>query len=412
MRKCSLILLLAMAFVLTIAAAGFCVENEIGEPCMACDGGKDAGWSYGLTIKMNHCDPTAQGTTCPCPTFDYELGSDGGGYCATQDVEGIIFKLCDCDKIDEMSTAKSYAIRLTLMEPASGVYWTDMNPANADYTTCLSDFNEGKAEDCPDAPTELSTAQIRVGSFQDPALTGGNYCLDPCDASATKRSLSYFSNTAGQTLYASADHPGDCCFTCGTNRVKSVQTCYTDLMQNLQSILLIDIPTMVYDPNDINVQLGTAVKVKVEIVEMPDNGDICAGACKIMCECLVKVGEFGDCTPQGCSLCLPYLAVDSVWWTGLALTNPTMSADTVAITIYADGQTETTTVTVDPKSVKTINVGDMLGDLPEAPMYGSITSSGAVEGFVMIGTGLDAVQGYVAPDGPCGCGSVYHGNVD
>ncbi len=407
MRKSSLILLLAMAFVLTIAAAGFCVENEIGEPCIACDGGKDAGWDYGLTIKMSHCDPTLQNTTCPCPTFDYELGSvQNGGYCDTQDVEGIIFKLCDCDKIDEMSTSKSYAIRLTIMEPASGVYWTDMNEVKDSYASCdWTDNPDGNDDGCP--ADGLSTAQIRVGSFPDPALTGGNYCLDPCDASATKRSLNYFSNTSGQSLYNSADHTGDCCFTCGTNRVKSVQTCYTDLMQNLQSILLIDIPTMVYDPNDINVQLGTAVQVKVEILEMPDNGDICAGACKIMCECLVKVGEFGDCTPQGCNLCLPYLAVDSDWWTGIALTNPTTSTDTVAITLYADGQSETTTVSVDPMSVKTVNASDLLGALPEAAMYGNIVSSGSVEAFVMIGTGMDAVQGYVAPDGPCGCGADY-----
>jgi len=48
-------------------------------------------------------------------------------------------------------------------------------------------------------------------------------------------------------------------------------------------------------------------------------------------------------------------------------------------------------------------------DLPEAAMYGNIVSDGMVEAFVMIGTGMDAVQGYVAPTGPCGCGAGYYG---
>jgi len=405
MRKSSLILLLVMAFVLTSVAAGFCVVNEVGEPCKICT--DKHGWKYGLQIELKDCEVTQTVSSCPCPLFDYEMGT---GYCPTQDVQGILFKLCDCEDYNDtdFTATGSYAIRLTIMEPASGVYWTNANPAK---TACAYTAAPSPQTCVPDANTS-----IRVTSFPDPDLTPSmthGYCVDPCDASVyalSRHDIGYSSATVGQTLYDALGTPADtCCFTCGTERVMSIKTCYAPIMGSGEPLLLIDIPTMVYDPNDINVVLGTAVKVKVEILTLPEDGDVCVGGCKVLCDCIVKVGEFSNCSPQGCSLCLPYLAVDSDWWTGLALTNPTKSIDTVEITIYADGQSETATVTVDAKSVKTINIGDLLADmsLPEAPMYASIISDGSIEGFVMVGTGMDAVQGYVAPMGPCGCGSQY-----
>ena len=429
MRKSSLILLLAMAFVLTTVVSGFCVVNEVGEPCVICDGGKGVGWDYGLQIKMDKCDTAVQGTVCPCPTFDYELGDvtantdpayqsipnyNYPGYCDGQDVQGIIFKLCDCEKIAEMSTASSYAIRLTIMEPASGVYWTNQNVAKQD---CY----DAAVEDCTDAGTlPLAAGSVYVSSHEDPALSGGNYCIDPCDATdGSANALSYYSATAGQSLYDPSANAGiDCCFTCGTNRVKAVQTCYSRIMNNLESILVIDIPTLVYDPNDINVQLGTAVKVKVEIVEMPAGGDICAGACKSICECIVKIGEFTDCSPDGCTLCLPYLpAADSGWWAGMAFTNNCSKPALVELSFFAAGTTAKYTFAVPAKSVETLVLSAILDDLAglatDAPIYVNVVAAAAIDtkiegacgvsAYVMMGNGTEA-QGYVAPYGPCGCG--------
>ena len=133
MRKSSLILLLAMAFVLTTVVAGFCVENEVGEPCKTCDGKN--GWTYGLEIDYQECSISQTVSGCPCPTFDYEKGSEaGGGYCDTQDVLGVIFKVCDCEQAASIVTSKDYAIRLTIMEPASGVYWTANNLHNDSFS--------------------------------------------------------------------------------------------------------------------------------------------------------------------------------------------------------------------------------------------------------------------------------------
>ena len=409
MRKSSLILLLAMAFVLTTVAAGFCADEIISEPCVKanCVKGAKASWTYGQQIELEKCNPDlSQGPACPCPTFDYELGSEyqGGNYCDKHDVRGIIFKVCDCEKIGEFNTANSYAIRLTIMEPAGGVYWTNSNVARGDVN-CYPDV---AASDCPPA-APLAGDKVRIGTFEDPALTGGDYCLDPCDASATKEAVDYYSLTPGQTLFDTGSNTVDCCFTCDNNRVTTVQTCYYPMMQNLQSVLLIDIPTMVYDPNEADIKLGVSVKVKVEIVEMPDTGDICAGACKILCDCLVDVGTFSECFSAQCSLCLPYLALGDGWWTGLALTNAWKGDVKATITFYADGESASKEVTVPAKSVEAINIGDVLAelDLPtDKPMYAGIISEHGLQGYVTIGYGLELAQGYLAPLGDCrGCGT-------
>ena len=412
MRKSSLILLLAMAFVLSTVAAGFCADDGIiTEPCIQAQCTKNAKtpWTYGQKIEWQKCDPTVQGAVCPCPTFDYELGSEytGGNYCNTHNVRGIIFKLCDCDKIDEFSTAKSYAIRLTIMEPAGGVYWTNSNVARGD----MGCYTDATNIDC--SGQTVAGDKIRVGTFEDPALTGGDYCLDPCDASATKTALDYYSMTPTQTLFDTSSNTTDCCFTCGNNRVTTVQTCYTDLMKNLQSILLIDIPTLVYDPSEADVQLGTAVKIKVEIVEMPDNGDICAGACKIMCDCLVEIGQFSECFSGQCGLCLPYMAFGDGWWTGVALTNAEKTAAKAKINFFVDGQSASKDIVIPAQSLETLNIGDILAELnlpADKPMYAEIASDGSISGYVTIGYGLELAQGYLAPwaiNGHCGCGASF-----
>ena len=404
MRKSSLILLLAMAFVLSTVAAGFCVVNEVGEPCVICTDKSD-GWSYGLEIELSDCSISQTNKYCACPLFDYELGSvtltetHDGGYCDIQNVKGVLFKLCDCEKIAEMSTASSYALRLTIMEPASGVYWTDQNTMRSDQT-CSYD-----AITC----TESTTGAVYVSTHEDPSLTGGSYCVDPCDASASRYAMDYYSATTGQALYSPATQSDeDCCFTCGTNRVKAVQTCYGQILSNLESLMLIDLPTLVYDPTDINVQLGTAVKVKVELVEMPDDTDICAGACKSICECIVKIGEFSNCSPVGCTLCLPYMpAVNSGWWTGMAFTNPAKSPVEVKVTFYAAGTSASYTFVVPAKSSDSFVLNSILDDLvgldTTAPIYATATGSGAINAFVMMGDGFQA-QGYLGLAGACGCG--------
>ncbi len=407
MRKSSLILLLAMAFVLTTVVSGFCVVNEVGEPCKICTD-KENGWKYGLEIELKECSVSQTVEMCPCPTFDYELGSlyDGqcgidGGYCDIQDVKGVLFKLCDCEKIAEMSTASSYAIRLTIMEPASGVYWTNQNPARGDQEC---DFVSDSCEEATAGPVYVST-------FQDPSLVGDSYCVDPCDASPESRhSMGYFSADAGQELYDPCTQGDeDCCFTCGTNRVKVVQTCYARLLNNLESLMLVDLPTFVYDPNDINVQIGAAVKVKVELVEQPDTGDICAGACQSICECIVKVGEFSNCSPQGCTLCLPYMpAANSGWWTGMAFTNPASTPVEVLINFYAAGTSASYTFVVPAKTSEAFVLSSILDDLvgldTTAPIYATATGSGAINAFVMMGDDFQA-QGYLAVAGDCGCGA-------
>jgi hypothetical protein len=402
----------------------------VTEPCKECLGDKHGHWNYGLQIQLKNCSPAAQ-HDCPCPLFDYEYGSGFGGsgnlpndlqsidtgYCSIQAVEGVIFKLCDCDSIDEMSTAGTYAIRLTIMTPATGVYWTTVNPQRVSKVigggSYGCDWSDDPRVHAPCTPTSVDP--IRVGAYPDPSLNGDNYCLEPCDASSYRMSLEYSEvPSTNQRLYdptnLTDEEKAKCCFTCGNNRVKAIQTCYASFMQEAKPVLLIDMPTMVYDPNDMNVALDKTVSVKVEIIEMPKNGDICLGDCKVLCDCLVKVGDFAKCATAQCNLCIPYLAMGSGWWTGIAFTNYGEKAAELAVTFYTAGSSATATVNAAAQSVTPVNVADLLSDLglpTDQPLYAKVKGGGQIQAFVTVAYGLELAQGYMAPFailGQCGCG--------
>ncbi|HDS16231.1 MAG TPA: hypothetical protein ENN66_06395, partial [Proteobacteria bacterium] len=119
MRKSSLILLLAMAFVLTTVVSGFS-SSVIDGPCKElCT----KHWGYNLYIDSKYeCGVPTQDDPgnigCPeCPLFDYESSE---GYCTSEytgsyyNAAGIVFKVCDCPDVT-FSTTKSYGIKLEIM---------------------------------------------------------------------------------------------------------------------------------------------------------------------------------------------------------------------------------------------------------------------------------------------------------
>ena len=410
MRKSSLVLLLAMAFVLTTVVAAFSADSI----CKRCEyDTKDGqGWSYGLQIDWVVCDTEEQGVVCPCPTFDYELGSAqsgtdfcDGGYCANQSVNGVLMKLCDCEAVinGDVQLDKAYALRLTIMSPASGVYWTDRDYTNPNNPHDCSVDCDGDSIVTNDGDQFVYVSSHEVS---DPAKIS-DYCVTSCEATNGDFALTYTSATAGQDFVAQ-DCTKDCCFTCDNNAVKSIKTCNSKFLGEKNPLLLIDMPEFIYDPTDPNVALGGKVEVKIELIG--ECGDICTSS-KVFCECVVDVGTFTDCVKDvTCDLCLPYLVGNGfgdAWWTGIALTNATKVASDVVITYVADGVVLTQAVAVPAQSVKSfvLSTVEDLDTLPAGkPIYAQVKSSSSLNAFVMIGNGMEA-QGYLGLCGECGCGA-------
>ena len=416
MRKSSLILLLAMAFVLTTVVAAFSADSI----CKKCEYKNKTGhgWAYGLEINWVDCDSDKQGVTCPCPTFDYELGSAqagsdfcAGGYCAKQSVNGVLMKLCDCDAVknDEVDPKEPYALRLTIMSPASGVYWTDRNWTNPGNAHNCSVDCDGAADSVTDGSQRIYVSSHEVS---DPAKVS-DYCIDSCDgATPVDFALTYVSATPGQN-FVTQDCSTDCCFTCDNNAVQAIKTCNAVFITEKNPLLLIDMPEMIWDPADPNVHLGDKVTVLVELIG--ECGSICTSS-KVYCQCLVDVGTFTKCSADAtCELCLPYMVgagFGDAWWTGIALTNAyknsmgiPMEAE-VTITYVADGVTLTQELVVPKLSVQSFMLSSVPGldTLPAGkPIYAQIQSSVGINAFVMIGNGAEA-QGYLGTAGNCCCG--------
>ena len=413
MRKSSLILLLAMAFVLTTVAAGFSssiVEGPCKEIC------KD--WNYGLKLDLTYdCEQPYQGTaTCPpCPQFDYESAR---GYCTTTsssdsvsnyNAHGIIFKVCDCPDPD-FDITKSYGIRIEIVEPATGVYFTNSNTSGGDY---------GCATGCANGTQNIYVSAL--GNTTDES----RFCPMPCDG--TPFVMGYAPVNSGKVLFDPATHDkqpdpvtGDreeCCLDCVGNLAKSVQTdCLQPFMISASPYIMIDVPTMVWDPKII--AEGDEVVIKV-IITGETGASVCP-TCNDLCDCTVKVGEFGCPKSQPakkCYTCFPYFTSldDAGWWSGFALTNASSSDATVVMKFYAGGDMASISFTVPANSVdvKALSQIPELADLAgKGAMYATAVSgiplpdggtyAPKMSGFAIMGDGAQA-YGYLSKYGDCGC---------
>ncbi|MCD6269617.1 MAG: hypothetical protein J7J71_05715 [Deltaproteobacteria bacterium] len=419
MRKSSLILLLAMAFVLTTVAAGFS-SSIVDGPCKEIC--KD--WHYGLQLDLTYdCNTPYQGTaTCPpCPQFDYESAR---GYCTTMaspgsvseyNAHGIIMKVCDCPD-PNFDITKSYGIRIEIVEPATGVYFTNSNTSGADYT-CATGCANG-------------IQNIYVSAIGD-TTDESRFCPYPCvatapAAAATAFVMAYEPVNSGKVLFDPATHDkqpdpvtGDreeCCLDCIGNLAKSIQTtCVQPFMVANSPYLMIDVPTMVWDPKII--AEGDEVVLKVIITGETDAA-VCP-TCNDLCDCTVKVGIFGceKAIPASkCYTCFPYLTAvdDEAWWAGLALTNAGSRAD-VVIEFYAGGESVSVNIPLLANSV-TVYALSQISELSalagKGPIYAQAistvpTTSGGtiaaqVTGFAIMGDGTQA-YGYLTKCGLCGC---------
>ncbi len=258
------------------------MANIVNEPCKVCPS-----WQYGLRLIYETCASTQASPPCPCATFDYESsGSFGvlGGYYIGQNVNGVLFHVCDCENINEFVINNSYAIRVTILEPASGVYFTSMNFTNPNNPHTCTLGCDGSAISVADGEQKIYlSSHPHTGADSD-------YCVTSCTEPPTDYALDYFSVTPGQTLYnpSGFEQDQDCCFPCGSNSVTSIETCSAQFLRAAMPILLIDLPMFTYDFHDISVSIGTSVRVRVSIVEYTEG--VTLG--RELCSCDILVGTF------------------------------------------------------------------------------------------------------------------------
>ena len=432
MRKSSLILLLAMAFVLTTVVAGF--SASVTEPCYECE----KGWTYGLKIAFGSgnfdsaTDQTGNTPTDDCSGyFDYEQGSQGykdhcstcddeccvyGGYCPTQDVNGVVLRVCDCPDYDEWASADSYSIKIEIID-APGVYFSDRNvsinkkmedPDNYPGNSSGDDLYGACSMEYPCGDT--SEGYIYVSSH--PKNTGETaFCAGPCD-DATPYALAYEPLNAGEVLYdlnvrnCDADYddwtPEPCDFDDVDYATAIIASCSATFMDPGMPDILIDIPTLVYDTSV--AALGQQVIIRVSILGNPEGADVCGEDCNLLCFCEVNLGTFTDCPcSSNCGWCLPYLpAVNGSWWSGIALTNADTYNDVNAtLTFYSGLETVVVYVPLAKGSVETI----ALSNIPELAPFADKTIYAAVRGadnaLVIIGNDTQS-YGYL--------GKEVHGN--
>ncbi len=442
MRKSSLILLLAMAFVLTTVVSGF--SASVTEPCHECA----KGWTYGLKIAYSPCSTPKQGTTettCECGFFDYEMGSQNrdaycdcqgtaqgccldhrwGGYCPTQHVNGVVLKVCDCEEFSSFASTDSYSLKLEIIE-GDGVYFTDSNISvnKLHYNALGNVIPNDRYYDCGlrgICGTPITgNSYVYVSSHAESTSPTTAYCLEPCP-DATPWALTYEPiDPPGvtQKLYpvCRQDVLQDCCFECEEEwMVTAVKTCKARFFQAGLPVLLIDLPTMVYTPADGGAKLGDLVRVKVTIVGdgSGEGGDVCVD-CYDLCSCIVELGTFTSCPCVGnCIYCLPYMApIESEWWTGIAFTNTNPRLPSTAnITFRAAGKKVVVYQTIPGGSVLPVELSayadQLLAgglDLTE-PLFADV--SGADRVMVIMGTDVQS-YGYLAGNAsrvgdPCSC---------
>ena len=412
MRKSSLILLLAMAFVMATVVTGFSstvIDGPCKELCTKC-------WDYDLNIEMYDCASPTQtfaGDDCVCPTFDFESSL---GYCGVlnQDVDGdagcpkgvwnnapgVIFKVCDCPDVT-FSTTESYGIKIEILKPTSGVYFTNQNDSDTYYDGCTT-------VPCGSSPSIFVTA---LGDTTNEAT----FCPEPCDG--TPYEMGY--EALGGVLYDNAIHgPAsgeECCLDCVGNLTKAVQTtCQTTFMNAGSPYVMIDIPTFVWDPKVISE--GDEVEIKITITGEPGE-EVCT-TCNDLCSCIVKVGIFGcpaDAPAAECNTCFPYFtSLDATeWWSGFALTNSGSDDANVAMTFTAGGTSVEVDLVVDAYSVlvKSLSQLDLTALATKGAIYaqavstvpsGDGTAAAMISGFAIMGDGAQA-YGYLSKDGECGC---------
>jgi len=333
--------------------------------------------------KIKYCNNSG----CTCEAFDYENQS---GYCNSFDApKGIVFKVCDCDRVDEFDVDKEYSIGVVILTP--GVYWAPINPSVS--------------------ATPVGYSMVAVTTFEDEnaiciGLNGNTTYTPVCSyRNANKEVIDGTIATCSDIDHNTGYNPVN--INCSSPPVDKQAVCISTVPAKIfdpaRSYILVDIPAMYYD-NSI-VSIGDEVKVSIII---RDASVVCA-TCPGICSCVSTVGIFG-CVNNVCNYDLPYLISQSGgWWTGIAISNTSNMSNIITIKFHDGKGHEAVYTSILDSYALEVNildyflseaVGDDLTAVENinAEVYGTAKS----QTVVILGdaTGFNGSYGYV---GTCCC---------
>ena len=288
---------------------------------------------------------TQEADTETCDYFDFESGD---GYCSSSDQGNrlIIKSTADMQVTD-------YIVSLEIM--TDGVYFTNDGLTATSYATPV-DACTGATSGYRTTATVTAAQMTYVDADGDAATPlSPAAAMDECDVTGAERA------------------------------VKLTTEPMTPVGANARA-LLIDVPALTYDLDEVNA--GDEVEIKVTVSKAPC-GDIISDT--------FSVGTFG-CVAKGVfyDMSFPYFTqvTGDSFWDGFAIVNKSGTDGTADLTIYeADGDVFTASLDVASHSMAVHNTADLLaiatqtvgsGTLGDARFYMEVSADFNLDGFAMM----------------------------
>jgi hypothetical protein len=253
-------------------------------------------------------------------------------------MNGVMLKLCDCPNIDKLSTENEYVVVLSIL--TKGVYFT--------------------------APTSATLVEYGYTTYAT--------AIDAC----TSTNATYTTTLS----YSVAD---------AKNRAVSTPAY---LMQKLSPYIVVEIPTMYYQVEEVTPSAKVIVQVSVVA---PD--DICPSCDDALCSCRQPVAVIGC---YECSANVSYVVLNTKdWWTGIVLTNRNDTPNVCVLRLVTAENTYTHVVNLPPRTLTSKVISQYFPESvhsSDTAGYVEIQSVSRIEALCIMGSGNGV---YAVPASNC-----------
>jgi len=276
---------------LTVMVAVFAIAlpATAADPCSICKG---------CPLENITCGEEEQGEDT-CAYFDFETRE---GYCDStfDDDCRVIFDICECEDVTEVfASGQTIGVRMTIL--TEGVYWTYVSDGLEGAVAF--DMYANKDSACDAAPQSRSFGEVSyfLDEDGDDEGTPNDQVTNDCSVPDDQKVVMLSSGSGSGYLITGDDESAK-------------------LHQ-----WWIDIPSMVYDLDEIT--SNDVVSVKIELLNEVIGG-ICA-ECVSICECTVDVGILCcEGVEVSYSMYFPYVVTqNNTWGTGIVVTNLSSAVD-------------------------------------------------------------------------------------
>ena len=292
-----------------------------------------------------------------CDPFDYETGI---GYCFNTHEDNHVL-LVNTGSFPEVD----YQIQLEIVEPGSGVYWSDGEISAQGYE------KESDACSDDDASTKFATADYEYHDADSDKLENADIVSSPDACEIDKKA-----------------------------KAVKILTDVDEIFGYREKVAWIDMPDLIYDNS---VSSGQVVKVTVKLIKAPC-GELFSGD--------VTVGTFGcQAAEESNNLLYPYFTAmehgADAFWDGFVVINTGNIDGTAKLTIYEmDGDVATMEIEVPAHGMYVNMLSAMVaemtlitsvdGTLGNARCYISVSADFTCDGFAMIAvTATGESMGYL-----------------